>query len=187
MRDREGDPQKDREAADVRAKAADVLADIGALAQVPALAREAVGKDALLAAAARSAVYRLAKVVPPDAEETPEAQAAAFRAWWASPDRADLKVAIVREALASADTMPEDSLWPLALDEPDVRVWGEAVRALRVVAKDTAKALEKSASPAGRARGDWMRRFPPLSDADLVAAGREDARKAVVAWLEGRP
>ena len=86
-------------------------------------------------------------------------------------------------------------MWGLSTSRPQhclkigaqALVWGEAVRALRVVAKDTAKALEKSASPAGRARGDWMRRFPPLSDADLVAAGREDARKAVVAWLEGRP
>ena len=172
---------------EVRAKAADVLADIGARAEIPALVAQARGKDTTLALAARAAIYRLASAVPPDAAETPEAQAEAFEAWWKSPERADLKVSVAKEVLASADPAPEDMLRPIVLHEPDARVWGEAYRALKVVAADTAKALEASSSPAAKARGAWMRAFPAFADADLVDAGRDRVVGAVVTWFERRP
>src|SRR5205814_1048148 len=72
----------------VRSRAADTLAALDNPLAVPALAvyataaPNAPGADQELATAARAAILRLAHRAPPLAEPTPEAQAAAFLAWW---------------------------------------------------------------------------------------------------------
>ena len=178
---------REKESPEVRAKTADVLAEIGALSEVPALEIHARGKDASVAAASRAAIYQLAKAVRPNTDETPEAQAAAFKEWWASPERVAFKITIVQEILASAQLTPEAMLLPLFFHETDPRVWGQAYRALHVISSDIAKAFEKAPPSPGKARGDWMRAFPSIPDADLSTERRAAAIEAVVSWYEKKP
>lgn len=163
--------------ADVRRKAADVLGAVGNPLAVCALMRPAVGKDLDLATSARAAIYDLAKVTPPVAEPDPEAQVAAFRAWFAGGRGQEVKLAAIDAVLASADRLPDELIFPLALDE-DVAVWSAAWRALARLVP-----LAQGSS----ARDAWMRSLPRFEADGLVAARREAFLEAMTTWWLARP
>jgi hypothetical protein len=162
---------------DVRGKAADAVAASGSPFAIAALARHATGADPALATAARQAIYRVQKATPPAAEETPEAQTAAFTAWWAGPDGRAAKLKAIEAVPKAADLFPDELLFQFALDK-DPEVWAASYRGL--------KALVPGAV-GGSPRAVWMRSLPTLDDALLAPDRREAFLEALLPWWEKRP
>ncbi len=170
---------KDRDPT-VRLVAVDSLVDLANPASVVALAPYArlEGKeDRALATAARAALYAVAGVPPPDAEETPEAQAAAFHAWWTSPLSRDAKLRSIEKAFATHDLFIDDLLHPMLADSDD---------AVRVKAYLALKAVSEGFRAPGP-RGDWLRSLPVLDERVLKPEGRDEFAAAVESWWKRRP
>jgi tetratricopeptide (TPR) repeat protein len=167
-----GDPD-----AEVRALAADAVGELKSLAGIAALARHVEDPDPTVAVAARAWIYRLAGESPPESEETPAAQAAAFRAWWEAPARVDLKRRVVDAVLRTNDLFAEDLLVAFAL-EPDPSLALAAYRGLRQVA-----AVAKKKTP----RDEWMASLPALSDEAFAGPGLKASQEALSQWWKRRP
>jgi hypothetical protein len=162
---------------EVRQIAADAIGSLGSLAGIAAVARYAYDPEDPLAVAARTTAYRLAGVSPPAAEETQAAQAAAFRAWWESPEQRDLKLRVVAAVIETQDKLAEQLLVPFAI-EADAAVAVAGYRALRQVV-----AVAKGAS----ARETWLRTLPVVSDEDFAGEKAKATREAIAAWWAKRP
>ena len=169
---RDPDPQ-------VRCIAADALAAMGSPLAIAVLHRFAVAPEPEVATSARVALYTLAKVRPPDADPTPEAQAAAFTAWWKSPDARDGKLAALDAIVTSADLAPGRAGVPVRpRPGPD-----------RVARRGQGAAAP---GPGGRRRVPRPRRpgcaaFPAIDDARLVPAQRDAVLAQLLSWWEKRP
>ncbi len=161
----------------VRCKAADVLGSVGNPLAVASLMRLATGADLALATSARIAIYEIAKVNAPLAEEDPSSQAAAFKAWWATARAQELKLAAMDAVFTAADRRPDELLFPFALDD-DPAVWSAAWRHLARLVP-----LVKGTTP----RDLWMKRLPTFSDAALVPERREAFLDAMTTWWLERP
>ena len=179
---------------DVRAKTPDILETLGSRAAILALHPQATKTkaDAGLAASARRAIYSLARAEPPLAEETPEAQAAAYEAWWASPERVPLKLDAIRATLEATDTAPEVVLLPLVFRETDPRVFGEAYKAVLRVA-DTLPA-DPTITPGQeellrrkRIRDAWLKAVPRVPEALIRADRVREFRDALSEWYLRSP
>jgi len=168
---RDPDPQ-------VRCIAADALGAMGNPLAIAVLHRFAVAPEPEVATSARVALYTLAKAPPPDADPTPEAQAAAFAAWWKGPGARDGKLAALDAIVTSADLAPDELVFQFALD-PDPVVWPAAVKALRRLVP----AAPQGASP----KATWMRTLPAIDDARLVPAQRDAVLAQLLSWWEKRP
>jgi tetratricopeptide (TPR) repeat protein len=162
----------------VRAKAADVLAELRNPLGIAALAPAALSKDEELARAARHAIYRLAGSAPSAAAETPEEFAEAFLAWWAGGEARDAKLRALDAAARAADVRPYELGWALVTD-PDEAVWTAAYRFLARLA-DQAKGVQ-------RADALWVATLPRFDAAALAAARRDEVVAAVTAWWGRQP
>lgn len=163
----------------VRRKAADALGQMKGPLGIAALWRYATGADLDLAVSARLAVYALARHPVPAADESSEAQAAAFSAWWTSPEARDAKKAAIAAVLTSPDRAIDELLFPLAyLDADDEVSWA-------------AYAGLKSLVPlaVGEAPGlAWIRSLPVLDrSAESAAAARPYKNAELAAWWMKRP
>ena len=162
---------------DVRCKAADVLRKADTPFATAALARHATGQDAALATSARLAIYGIARVAPPYAEDTPEAQAVAFRIWWAGPDGRAAKTKAIAAVATAADLAPDELIFQFVIDEdPEVRA--AAYRGL--------KALVPGAV-GGSPRAAWMRTLPEVDEAGLRPDRRDAFLETMITWWEKRP
>jgi cytochrome c-type biogenesis protein CcmH/NrfG len=171
--------------ADVRAKAADVLAELRSPASIPALLPSALGdpglKDPaardLVAVAAQAAIYWIAKVTPPPSDETPAARLVAFRAWWGDVGTRPVKLLAIDKVLAAPDTAPWFLLRPFVEDE-DPAVWTRSWYAFKRVA---AKATGNSPLEV------WLRELPPNDATTLLPEKRAAYVTGMLAWWARRP
>lgn len=162
----------------VRAKAADVLAELRNPLGIAALAPAALSKDEELARAARHAIYRLAGSAPSATAETPEEFAQAFLAWWAGVEARDAKLRALDAAARAAEVRPYELGWALVTD-PDEAVWTAAYRFLSRLA-DQARGVQ-------RADAAWVATLPRFDATALVAARRDEVVAAVTAWWGRQP
>lgn len=164
----------------VRAVAADVLAALGNIAMLGALYDAAVSPDPTdLPVSARAAAYWLMRAPAQETGtvRTRATEAAAFRAFWASPEARLAKLRAIDGVLSAADKFPWELLHPfLPDDDPEVRT----------------KAYEALKRVASHASGDspyalWMKRLPSLDVAALAAEDHSSASTALAAWWKERP
>jgi HEAT repeat protein len=170
---------------DVRAKAADVLGELGSPSSIGVLFDAAVGdpsvRDAgareMVGVAAQGAIYRIAEVSPPVGEEAFEARVAAFRAWWKDPATRAKKLAAIEDTLKVPDRAPWYLLRPFFEDE-DPYVWTRTYYAFKKVASHAA--------------GDspievWLRSLPVHDEKTLVPDRREAFVQDMRAWWAKKP
>ena len=162
----------------VRAKAADVLAELGNPLGIAALAPAALSKDEELARAARHAIYRLAGSAPSATAETADEFAQAFLTWWGGVEARDAKLRALDAAARAFDVRPYELGWALVTD-PDEAVWTAAYRFLARVADQArgAQGVEKV----------WVATLPRFDATALVAARRDEVVAAVTAWWGRQP
>jgi len=116
-------------------------------------------------------------VAPPYAEDTPEAQAVAFRIWWAGPDGRAAKTKAIAAVATAADLAPDELIFQFVIDEdPEVRA--AAYRGL--------KALVPGAV-GGSPRAAWMRTLPEVDEAGLRPDRRDAFLETMITWWEKRP
>jgi tetratricopeptide (TPR) repeat protein len=165
--------------AGVKAVAADAIGQIGNIAGIAALTRSAYDADDVggVGVAARSSIYQLAGVAPPEAAETGAAQAAVFKAWWESPDLRDLKTRIVQAVLETQDHFAEELLIGFALED-DPAVSRAAYAGLRQVS---------AAARGATRREEWLRTLPALAEGAFVGPSAAGTREAIARWWAGRP
>lgn len=159
----------------VRCKAADALALLKNPLGVAALAPYATGADLDLALSARRAIYILAGKSEPDAGDDSAARAAAFTAWWTSPDARSAKKAAVAAVVGSPVRFPEQLVFPFAYSDTDEEVVVAAYKALTDLVP---LAIGDSAW------SKWMRTLPSL---DLAKVSPGDRKAALGAWYLKRP
>jgi tetratricopeptide (TPR) repeat protein len=169
----------------VRAKAADVLGDLGAPASLGALYDSAVGdpgiKDAaareVVAVAAQAAAYRVAKVPPPLSEESLSARVQAFRAWWRDPATRPKKLEAIENVLKAEESRPWYVLRPF-VDDEDPYIWTRTYYAFKKVASHATGSSPLEA---------WLRALPVHDDKTLLPENRATVVREMLAWWAKKP
>jgi cytochrome c-type biogenesis protein CcmH/NrfG len=174
----------------VRAKAADVLGELGAPASLAVLYDSAVGDPAIpdaalremVAIAAQTAVYRIAQVPAPPSEETFAARVEAFRAWWKSPAARPKKLAAIEDVLkVEENEIAEKAPWYVFrpfLEDEDPYVWTRTYYAFKNVAS---RATGESPLAA------WLRALPAHDEKTLVPENRAAYLREMLAWWARKP